>query len=121
GSARLDQVRLRPFFAHDLADLLTLQLANEPRCQEEAQQHGRDRGHDDAKRNVTQDVQSPGPAKLRTQREEQLVNHGRAAFLDMRSAITCSVRIPREPFTSTTSCGPSRERTRAATPVVSLV
>src|SRR5262249_2135342 len=44
GRAALHAVRLRPLGANDLADLLSLELADEPRREEKAEKHRRDGG-----------------------------------------------------------------------------
>src|SRR5205823_3203659 len=73
--ARFAHVALGAVRSHHLADLLFLELADEPRGEHERHEHRRDRGGDGAERDVTKDVEKPEPLGRVAQRVEELVNH----------------------------------------------
>ena len=105
--ARLRAVRRRTLLADDLADLELAQLADQPRAQQQADGQRREAGRSRAERDVPRDVEH---GERRVQREEQVIQHqAHSAFT--RSA-TMSVRVPRDPFTSTTSPARSIAATR---------
>ncbi len=75
GVPALDLVRLGAVAADDLADLLPLQLADEPGREQEREEHRRDRRRDGAERDVAEDVEPAEPVGGVAQREEELVDH----------------------------------------------
>src|SRR6185312_16781842 len=73
--AALLEVRLRAVLPDDLADLLLLELADEPGREEEGEEHRRDGRGDGAEREVAEDVQPPEPFGPVAQWKEELVQH----------------------------------------------
>ena len=96
--AGLGAMRLRPFLPDHLPDLEIAQPADQPRSHDQAddeRRHARRRG---AERDVAGHVED---RDLRVEREEEVVQHQPNTAV-MRST-TRSVRVPRDPLTSTTS------------------
>ena len=94
------RVRRRAFVPDDLADLKLAQLANEPRAEQQADEQRREARRGGPEGDVLNDVQH---RDLRVERKKKVVEHQTNSAL--RRSTTTSVRMPREPFTSTRSPG----------------
>ena len=97
-----------PSLADDLADLLPLELADEPRAREEREEHRRDRGGDDAERDVPEDVEPAEPAGVVAERDRG-ARRSRAG-----SRFPCSARAPRRRARRRRCASPSRGSTSPA-------
>ena len=99
--SRLGAMRLRSFLANHLPDLEIAQLSDHPRPKRQAECERRQARGRGAERDVPRDVEDGGVSVERVEEVQQHQPNTSA----IRSA-TRSVRVPREPFTSTIS--PSR-------------
>src|SRR5204863_2050693 len=107
--ARLRTVCGWPLVPDHLADLEIAQGANEPRTSQQADRERRQAGGRRPERDVPCDVEH---RIARVKREKQVVEHQpRPAFT---ASAMMSVRVPREPFTSTTSPGLTSATTAGA-------
>src|SRR5689334_5445192 len=91
-------MRLRTFLSNDLADLKIAQPADQPRSHHQADHergHARGRGPE---RDVAHHVED---GDLWVKREQEVIQH--QPNTSVRRSTTMSVRVPREPFTNTTS------------------
>src|SRR5687767_5679492 len=100
----------RAILAHDLADLEVTQPANQPRAEQKAQHQGGQARARRAERDVLEDTQlGERVLELRQQVEEH-----QACPSAMSASAMTSVRVPREPLTSTRSPAAASAVTGAA-------
>src|SRR5262249_51897869 len=107
GRALLGLVALRRVLADRLAAVLhDAQPLDQPGPDEEREHEGRDQGHERPEGQVAEDVEDD---VVPAERDEEIVEHSSHRVSRAISAsLTRSMRIPREPFTSTTSPGATR-------------
>ena len=94
---------------HDLADLELAQPPNEPRPEQQAERERREAGGRRAERDVADDVED-----VRTDRRADRGGGSSITPPSCSRSATRSVRVPREPLTSTRSPGATRRATGSA-------
>src|SRR5207302_7268524 len=112
GCAALALVPAGAILADTLANAVALQRADHRRREDDDKHKGSERGVDEPEAEVAEDVED---RELRVKGIEQEVEHY------ANSSITRSIRVPREPLSSTTSPARRMSLSRSARPACSCV